>query len=444
MSEETEISDVPARASGGPAPRPRSSAWAVFRLAAVVAAIVAALLAAGLSALVLFIVALVLIVVLHELGHYLTAKWSGMKVTEFFVGFGPRLWSVRKGETDYGVKPILAGAYVKIPGMTNLEEVDPVDEPRTYRQKPFRFRLLVASAGSIMHYVIAFVLAWVLVVSFGVPAGSQAQVDGFTPWPGHRATAAQLAGMRVGDRIVAVDGTRLTTPGAIGTAIQASKGRPVTLTVTYQGHVSRLVVRPQAGHKVGTREVLGPGPHGKTDWLIGIEVGAATVFAPKNPAVAVAWAGRDVGAITSATVTGLGHVFSPGGLSSLYSQVTNPQAASKAARHPASSNRVLSVVETARLATQAERAGMYYFLSVLVALNIALGLLNMVPMLPLDGGHVLIALYERVRTRRGRPYYHADVAKLLPVAYAFMAVLLVVVASAVFLDIAHPLANPFG
>ena len=84
------------------------------------------------------IVAIVVMVMVHELGHFATAKWSHMKVTEYFVGFGPRLWSIRRGETEYGVKAIPAGGYVKIPGMTNLEEIDPADEPRTYRQQPFR------------------------------------------------------------------------------------------------------------------------------------------------------------------------------------------------------------------------------------------------------------------------------------------------------------------
>ena len=104
---------------------------------------------------------------LHELGHFVTAKRAGMKVTEYFVGFGPRLWSVRRGETEYGVKAIPAGGYVRITGFTSVEEVDPEDEHRAYRQQPFHQRIIVASAGSAMHFLIAFVLAVILVVSFG-------------------------------------------------------------------------------------------------------------------------------------------------------------------------------------------------------------------------------------------------------------------------------------
>ncbi len=422
----------------------RRTRWALARLGAAVAVLVGVFLVAGLGPLLIFIAALVVCVVLHELGHYLTAKSSHMKVTEFFLGFGPRLWSVRKGETDYGIKPVLVGAYVKIPGMTNLEEVDPADESRTYRQQPFWRRVLVASAGSIMHFVIALLLGIVLAIAIGVPTSTQVSVAGFTRWAGHRVTAAQVAGMRAGDAILSVDGKRVTTITQLSKDIQVAKGRPIAIVVERDGRRSTLVTHPQAGYTVGTREVLGTRPGKKTSWLIGIETNTADVFTPKNPWDAVAWAGDNVGSVTRLTVLGIGHVFSPGGLSSLYHQVTSTQAAEKAAANPAQSNRLLTIVGAARLATQAEQKGVFYFLWLLIALNIALGLLNMLPMLPLDGGHVVIALYERVRTRRGRPYYQADAAKLMPAAYVFMAVMVVFMGSLLFLDIAHPIANPFG
>src|SRR5204863_5355715 len=101
---------------------------------------------------------LIVMVMLHEAGHYYTAKRSGMKVTEFFLGFGPRLWTFRKGETEYGVKAIPAGGYVRIIGMTNMEEVDPADEPRTFRQGTPGKRLAVILAGVTVNFIIAFVL----------------------------------------------------------------------------------------------------------------------------------------------------------------------------------------------------------------------------------------------------------------------------------------------
>ena len=104
----------------------------------------------------LLVVGIILMVMLHEFGHYWTAKRSGMKVTEFFVGFGPRLWSFTRGETEYGVKAIPAGGYVRIIGMTNMEEIDPADEPRTFRQGTPGKRLVVILAGVTVNLVIAF------------------------------------------------------------------------------------------------------------------------------------------------------------------------------------------------------------------------------------------------------------------------------------------------
>src|SRR5438270_2832380 len=115
------------------------------------------------------VLALIVMIFLHELGHYLTAKWAGMKVTEFFLGFGPKIWSFQRGETEYGIKAVPAGAYVKIIGMNNLEEVDPADEERTYRAKSTWRRLSVAVAGSTMHFILAFVLVCVVVMGFGLP-----------------------------------------------------------------------------------------------------------------------------------------------------------------------------------------------------------------------------------------------------------------------------------
>ena len=151
--------------------------WAFVRLVAALAAITAVFLAFGLGDLLLVIVALIVMIVLHEFGHFITAKRSGMKVTEFFVGFGPRLWSVRRGETEYGIKAIPAGGYCRIIGMTSAEELHPSDEPRAYRNQAFWKRITVASAGSAMHFLIALVLAFIALSFIGRPDPSVVQVS---------------------------------------------------------------------------------------------------------------------------------------------------------------------------------------------------------------------------------------------------------------------------
>ena len=155
----------------------------------------------------LFIVAaLTVMIFLHELGHFLTAKWTGMKVTEFFLGFGPKLWSFRRGETEYGIKLIPVLAYVRIIGMNNLDEVDPEDEPRTYRQQTFPRRMLVITAGSMMHFLQAFVLFLVVFTIVGVPRDSVLADDVHAPpITGSvsnvlKGGAAETAGIRAGRR----------------------------------------------------------------------------------------------------------------------------------------------------------------------------------------------------------------------------------------------------
>src|SRR5215471_7786288 len=117
----------------------------------------------------IFIVALLVSVMLHEAGHFATAKAFGMQATQFFVGFGRTIWSVRRGETEYGVKALPVGGFVKIVGMTSLDDVDPADDARSFRSKPGWQRVIVLSAGSFMHFLIAFVLLWVLAVGIGSP-----------------------------------------------------------------------------------------------------------------------------------------------------------------------------------------------------------------------------------------------------------------------------------
>src|SRR2546428_5502423 len=116
-----------------------------------------------------FVFALVFMVMFHEFGHYIPAKHFDMKVTEFFFGFGPRLWSVRRGETDYGIKPIPAGGYVKIVGMNPLEEIPPEEESRTFRGKPAWQKLIVLVAGSTTHFITGLFLLVVVFPAIGVP-----------------------------------------------------------------------------------------------------------------------------------------------------------------------------------------------------------------------------------------------------------------------------------
>jgi membrane-associated protease RseP (regulator of RpoE activity) len=388
--------------------------------------------------LVVVIASIIVIVMMHELGHLLAAKRGGMKVTEYFVGFGPRLWSFRRGETEYGIKALPLGGYVKIPGMTNLEEVDPADESRVYREKPFHSRLLVAVAGSAMHFLMAFVLLWVLLAFVGVPNSDQVQVQGVSAVGGTPGPAAR-AGVRAGDVIVSVDGVAIDgSVNALTSAIRDHPGVPVTMVVDRRGRPVTLTVTPANGrteHESGVAVPSGHAPFG----VIGVSLGSPVETS--SPLHALASTGSDLVHYGWVSIVGVAHLFSPSAVTQRFHQVTSAKAANQAA---ANGTRVQSIIGVGATATDALQAGVGQFLYILIAINIFFGIFNLFPMLPLDGGHVAIAVYEKIRTGRRKVLYHADVAKLMPFTWAFMLFLVILIVPALLTDILHPMANPFG
>jgi membrane-associated protease RseP (regulator of RpoE activity) len=410
---------------GGPGNVAPEQRGALARLVTVVVAVVLASVVTHTTSVLIVVAALVVMIMLHELGHLLTAKWGHMKVTEYFLGFGPRLWSIRRGETEYGIKAIPAGGYVKILGMTSAEEVDPADEPRTYRQQPFHNRVLVAVAGSAMHGVMAFLLLWGLFVFIGAPQGNAVAISGFAPLA-HKVDPAIAAGLHTGDVVVEANGAAVHSATDLQKIVAHSVGTPITVVVERSGQRRTLVVTPRADSTTA-------GANGR----IGVIIGAPIVRS--GPVVAVGRAGQLFGRVVTGSFSGIGQVFSASGIKSYVHDLTSAKAASQAAK---TGDRPQSILGAGRLAVQGAQAGATQLILVLVTIIVFVGILNLFPLLPLDGGHVVIAVYERIRSRRGR-LYHADVNKLAPITYAFVLLLAFVVVSSLYLDITHPVKNPF-
>lgn len=414
-----------------PPPTEEEQRAALRRLSLVLLAGTLAAIVSGTVRTVAVVLALIAMVMLHELGHYLTGKWSGMKVTEFFLGFGPRLWSVRRGETEYGVKAIPAGGYVKIVGMNNLEEVEPEDEPRTYRQQSYPRRLAVGLAGSAMHFVIAFILLWTVTAVVGVPRPTLAigGISRLTSGP----SPAEEAGFRLGDRIVSVDGTKFAEWDDLPAYIRARPGRQLRFVLERDGSVIELAATPADLSKV---EVEGLARATEPVGFIGIT--PQWVSERENPFLAVgkaAWRTGD-GILEVGQV--LGRVFTPDGVGRYVSGL------SEAPSDPdADDVRFLSPVGFTRLASQAADTGIFEVLQLLILINLFVGVFNLLPLLPLDGGHVAIATYEAIRSRIERRRYQADVARLLPVTYAVFLLIVFLGATSLYLDIVRPLSNPF-
>ena len=413
-----------------------------LRLLAVIAAVVALGVFVSLPA-VIVVLSLVFMIFMHELGHYLTARRAGMLVTEFFIGFGPRIWSFRRGGVEYGLKAIPAGAYVRIIGMNNLEEVDPADEARTYRQQPFWQRFSVAVAGSTMHFLMAFVLLFTVFFGFGEPNTSVWSIQEITPSEGLRqngepvASPAVEAGLEPGDRILAVDDDRIEEFSDLKDAVESRPGETVTLVVRRDGETFET-----------TATLLAQGPDGEEEGFLG--VAGRSPRQRLGPVESVQRAGGEFVSITTQSVASLGAFFSPSGISNFFDQAMNanspdePSSSSAEGGTDADQNRIVSIYGAARIGAQATEAGIVSLLFFLALINIFIGVFNLIPLLPLDGGHVAIAVYEKIREWRAgdRRRYFADVGKLLPITYGVVAVLISIGVLALYLDIANPINLP--
>jgi membrane-associated protease RseP (regulator of RpoE activity) len=425
----------------GPLPPPQKAEQraALYRLLAFIAAAALAAVVTQTYRTVLVIVALIVMIMLHEFGHFVMAKRAKMKVTEFFVGFGPRLWSTRRGETEYGVKALVAGGYVRIIGMSNLEDVAPEDEPRTYRQATFGSRLSTICAGSVMHFIIAFVLLIGINAFVGVvhsePVGARVHsVSAFKTGP----SPAQLAGLKPGDRILTADGKRLSADD-LTSYIRERPSRPIVLDVLRGTNRITLTVTPVDLATVQLKaKSLAPTDVKPSDHVgfVGVEVAAPShIEKTSNPVIAVARAGRDVGDITWLSMRGLADIVSFHGIHSYSDQITGHTPTHATQDQP----RFLSPVGFVRVASEAADVGLRPVLYLLVAINIFVGIFNMLPLPPFDGGHAAVAIYEWARSRRGRRY-QVDMAKLLPITYGVVMLLMFVAVASLYLDIVHPLS----
>ncbi|CAA9211823.1 MAG: Membrane-associated zinc metalloprotease [uncultured Acidimicrobiales bacterium] len=371
------------------------------------------------------IAALFVMIMLHELGHFVMARRAGMKATEFFVGFGPRLWSVRRGETEYGVKALPLGGYVKIIGMTNLEPVPPGDEPRAYRQKPFWGRFGVAVAGSAVHMILALLLLFVLnaVVGNGLHARQLPVIDALSGIEGRPVPAAD-AGLQVGDEITALDGTPVVGFQDFRSYVRSRPGTPIRVDYERDGRPATTTLTPI--------EVAGAGDRPEPTGFVGIS--ARSEDPTVGPVQALGRSADDFGMLFKGTIGALGKLLSFGGIQSYADQVQG-----KDVPQGDEGNRFLSPVGVYRIAGAAAEQGIGPVLLLLVLINIFVGIFNMLPLLPFDGGHVSIAVYEAIRSRIKGHRHFADVGKLMPVAYVTIALLVVISISSLYIDIARPL-----
>ncbi|TDD30720.1 RIP metalloprotease [Actinomadura sp. KC06] len=390
-----------------------------------------------------FVVALLLSVMLHEGGHLVPAKRFGMKATQYFVGFGPTLWSTRRGETEYGVKAIPLGGFVKIVGYTPLEEIDPADRPRAFYRQPAGRRAIVIVSGVVVNFVFAFLLLMAMAMTVGVPQSGTvtSTVEEVTPCvpagmraaceEGRPRSPAAAAGLRAGDRVVSFNGTPVSDWTELTKAIDKAKpGQTVQLVVQRPGNAQPTTL------PISLADVDGQPFVGMSAKVVGGGYDRA------GPLGATAFAAR----ATGRTVAGIGEVAVD--LPSAVPRLFSPD------RESTPGGQVGSVVGATDVSgqifaseTSSARDKIALFLSLVVSVNIFLGALNVLPLLPLDGGHLAVVGYERARAAvnriRGRPDPGTvDMTRLLPLTYLAVLVLVGLGVLLILADVFNPLQLP--
>lgn len=401
---------------------------------AIMALLVVLLGVAGGWPLLVVVLGVVVMIFLHELGHFLAAKWSDMQVTEFFIGFGPKIWSFRRGETEYGFKAIPAGAYVKITGMSMLEEVDDDLAHRTYRSKSYPRRLLVAVAGSGMHFAQALVLMFLMFAVIGIPGGGVTEDRTWEVDQVMADSAADDAGLVQGDRIVFLDGDEVESFQSLRDEIAQRPGDDVVLTVD------------RDGERVEVPLTIGTSAQNPDVGMLGIS--RSLITSTVGPVEAVGRSFSEFGAQTTEIIGFFGDFFTPSGLSDFAGRVADgrqdPVPTSDAGQSSAGASsddegRIMSIIGAVNLGADLTENGLLGFVIFFISINVTIGIFNLVPLLPLDGGHVVVATYERIREAfNGGQRYHVDMAKLMPLVYLVFLGLVALGLSTMYLDIIDP------
>jgi membrane-associated protease RseP (regulator of RpoE activity) len=422
-------------------------------------------------------------IALHEVGHLLPAKLFKVRVTKYMIGFGPTLWSRRKGETEYGFKAIPLGGFVSMIGMyppnkddggvrpssTGMfqtlasearsmahEEIGPGDENRVFYKLPVWKKIIIMLGGPAMNLLIGVALTAVLLMGFGiaVPTTTVADVSkcqvnaGETvdpESPDCRLTPAASAQLKPNDVIKTFDGKTVTSWDELTGWIRASAGREVELTVERNGATVEATVTPV----LSARPIIGSDGRPEKDaegkdrfqevGFLGIS--SQTTLVPQPASSVLPLAGENIAQVTGVILN------LPARVVGVAQAAFGPE--------PRDPNGPVSVVGVGRVAGEVaaleevplqSRTGA--LIGLLAGLNFALAIFNLIPLLPLDGGHVAGALYEGVRRQMakvlGKPDPGAfDIAKMLPATYVVAALLMAMGALLIYADIVKPV-NLFG
>jgi membrane-associated protease RseP (regulator of RpoE activity) len=365
----------------------------------------------GTLAIVVFFAGLLFIILIHEGGHYLVARGFGFKVEEYFVGFGPKLWSFRRKGIEYGLKALPLGGYVKIAGMNPYEPVAPEDLSRSYGAKAIWQRALVILAGPGSHFVVAAILFASWLFFFGDPRMPTPYISTVETTLNGHASPASVAGLRPADRIVGVGEVADPTREKLLDYTTSHIGEPIRFTIERDGRTFTLDITPE-------RATV----DGQSIGRIGIILGPAK----QGPIAAIVGGVRESGRAVGESLHQITRVFGPSGIGRVFTLLFTD--AQRGTQDPT------SVVGIGQAVGQTGSAGdwgaVLYFLAFV---TVFIGLVNLVPLPPFDGGHLAVLALEKIRGKQ------MDMRKLIPVSAVVMSFFIVFVLATIFLDLTKPI-----
>ncbi|HEX6356996.1 site-2 protease family protein [Actinophytocola sp.] len=395
---------------------------------------------------VLFALGICASVALHEAGHMWAAKAFGMKVRRYFIGFGPKIWSFKRGETEYGLKAIPAGGFCDIAGMTALDEVTPDEAPRAMWRYPTWKRFVVMVSGSVTHFILGFIILYLLAATMGLPnvAGTpvisgtdcaastqDAKTFEYADCGANDPAPARDAGLRAGDEIVSIDGVATPTWSDVVARVQKLRGEH-DFVVRRDGAERTITI------DIPTVERVAPDAKRGADDNRLVEVGAIGVT---STPIYHYNAGTAIGGSLEFTGTMFARVWE--GILAFPSRIPKVvEAIGGGERDP---DTPVSVVGASIIGGDAVEQGVWeLFLLLLATLNFFVGVFNLLPLLPLDGGHIAVLFYEKIRDwlrkLRGKPAGGpVDYTKLSAVTMVVIFIGGAVVLLTVTADIVNPI-----
>lgn len=311
-----------------------------------------------LAGLLIAILALGVLIIVHEGGHFLIARLSGMRVDRFSIGFGPQLLSFKRGETIYQIAAIPLGGFVQIAGLNPGEEGIAADDPRAYPNRPVWQRLATIFAGPGTNYLFAALLMVVVFVAYGVP------VPGKSPLVGglRDGKPAQAAGLQLGDEIVKVDGKKISEINEVAPLINSSQGRPIAIDVLRDGQPKTITVTPEKDGR---------------DYRIGIEIAPKEEYAKAPLGKAIVEGLRFPYDYSRYILHGFGEIF--------------------AGRQKAEFSGPIGIVKVMK---RQIAQGLRHTLTIVAIISVYLGLFNLLPLPALDGGRIVFLIWELVSRRK--------------------------------------------